>query len=247
MFEDERGDGEGKGGVDPGSAGEQDGEATDDDRSSRQGVPEHVDEDAADVDIVAHAPEHGRDQAVHEDAGGGDKHHDAGLYRGRLRKAMNRLDGDPTRNEDQRERVEECRENAGTLVAEGFFVGGGTGLEPDGDEGEHDGERVGGVMSGFRDQGEGVGSQAGKQREHHIRNGGDKGEAQHFLHGCSVRAVNMHTGSVYPVWQRGYCTGAEAWGLLRWGIGLGGTDSAVVRRPLQFSAMTMLFSGRWMS
>ena len=79
--EDERGDGERERGIDPGASGEENDEATDDDRGGGQRIAEHVDEDAADVDVVADAPEHGGDEAIHEHTGGGHEHHDARLDR----------------------------------------------------------------------------------------------------------------------------------------------------------------------
>lgn len=92
-------------------------------------------------------------------------------------------------------------------------------------------------MSGFGNEGEGVSAESGNQGKDNVGNGGDEGKTQHSLHGRGAGAMNMHTDSVY--W-----TGAEAWDLPRFGMGRVGTESAVVRRPLQFSATTMLFSGR---
>ncbi len=50
-------------------AGEEDGCATGDDGGGGEGVAEHVEEDAADVDVAGELPEEGGDGAVHEDAG----------------------------------------------------------------------------------------------------------------------------------------------------------------------------------
>ena len=44
-------------------------DATDDDGGGGEGVAEHVEEDAADVDVAGELPEEGGDGAVHEDAG----------------------------------------------------------------------------------------------------------------------------------------------------------------------------------
>ena len=163
-----------------------------------------------------------------------------------MAEALDGFEGDPAGDDDQRERVEEGGEDAGALVAEGLLISGRAGLKPDGDEGEHDGEGIRGIVAGFRDEGEGVGAQAGDQeRNHDVGDGGDEGEAQHPLHGRGIGAMNMHTGSVYPGRATVvHCTGAEAWGLRCLVAGRAGTESAVVRRPLQFSATTMLFSGR---
>ena len=137
-----RGDDEGEDGVDPGHAGEEDGCATDDDGGGGERVAEHVEEDAADVDVAGEAPEQRGDGAVHEDAGGGDVHHELGLDGDRGGEAVDGVDGDPGGEDDEGDGVDEGGEDSGALVAEGFLVGGGTGLEVDGDEGEEDGEEV---------------------------------------------------------------------------------------------------------
>src|ERR1700683_1859715 len=195
--ENERGNGQGERGIDPGAAGEQDNEAPDDDCGGGQRVTQHVDEDAADVDVVADAPEHGGDEAVHEHAGGGPEHHDAGLHGRGVTDAVDSFVSDPAGDDDERERIKEGGKDAGALVAEGLLVSSGTRLKPDGDEGEHDGEGVGGVVAGFRNQGERVGAQSGKEREQDVGDGGDEGKAQHPLHGRGIGAMNMHMGLVY--------------------------------------------------
>ncbi len=54
--------------------------------------------------------------------------------------AMDGGEGDPEREDDEGEGVDEGGEDAGALVAEGLAVIGGAGLKVDGDEGEDDGE-----------------------------------------------------------------------------------------------------------
>ena len=105
-------------------------------------------------------PEQGGDGAVHQDAGGGDGHHEARLDGDRGVEAVDGGEGDPGGEDDEGEGVDEGGEDAGALVAEGLLVGGRAGLEVDGGEGEQDGEQVGDVVAGFGDEGEGVGTKA---------------------------------------------------------------------------------------
>ena len=134
--------------------------AAGDDGGGGERVAQHVEEDGADVDVAGELPEQGGDGAVHQDAGGGDVHHQAGLHGDGGVEAMDGGDGDPGGEDDEGEGVDEGGEDAGALVAEGLLVGGGAALEVDGDEGEQDGEHVGDVVAGLGDEGEGVGAQA---------------------------------------------------------------------------------------
>src|SRR3569833_726927 len=77
--EDESSDDEGENRVDPGLAGEEDGRASGDNRGGRKGISCHVNEGASQVDVARHAPEEGGNHAVHQDAGGGNPHHELGL------------------------------------------------------------------------------------------------------------------------------------------------------------------------
>src|ERR1019366_10286191 len=68
---DHAGDEEREEGVNPGHAGEQDACASGDDGRGGEGVAEHVQEDAADVDVAGEVPEQAGNGAVHQDSGGG--------------------------------------------------------------------------------------------------------------------------------------------------------------------------------
>jgi len=128
---------------------DEDAEAAEDDGGGGEGVAEHVQEDAADVDVAGELPEECGDEAVHDDAGGGDRHHEVRLDGDGSGEAVDGFDGDPDGEHHERERVDEAGEDAGTLVAEGALVGGGARLEVDGDEAEGQGEEVGDVVAGF--------------------------------------------------------------------------------------------------
>src|ERR1700722_5936806 len=119
-------------------AGKKEGCAPDDDGGGGEGVAEHVEVDAADVDVAGELPEEGGYGAVHEDSGEGDEHHEAGLNGDGVAEAMDGGEGDPGGEDNEGEGVDEGGEDSGALVAEGFFGGGGAGLEVDGYEGEQD-------------------------------------------------------------------------------------------------------------
>ncbi len=123
--EDEAGDDEGEDGVDPGEAGEEDASASGDDGGGGEGVAEHVEEDGTDVDVAGEAPEESGDGSVHEDAEGGNDHHDVGLDGDGRVQASDGGDGDPAGEDDEGEGVDEGGEDAGALVAEGLAVVGG--------------------------------------------------------------------------------------------------------------------------
>ncbi len=129
--EDEAGDDERQDRVDPGEAGEENAGAARDDGGGGEGVAQHVEEDGADVDVAGEAPEEGGDGSVHEDAEGGDDHHEVGLDGDGGVQAPDGGDGDPAGEDDEGEGVDERGEDAGALVAEGLAVVGGAGLKKD--------------------------------------------------------------------------------------------------------------------
>jgi len=197
--EDHGGDDEGEDGVDPGHAGEEDGCAADDDGGGGEGVAEHVEEDAADVDVAGEAPEESCDGAVHQDAGCCDVHHDEGLDGDWDGEAVDGLDGDPGGEDDEGGGVDEGREDSGALVAEGFLLGGGAGLEVDGNEREDDGEEVAEVVSSLGDEGQGVGAEAKDESGEDVGEGQRHGELQDALHLAVRCGDHVHDLSVVRV------------------------------------------------
>ena len=99
-------------------------------------------EDAADIYVTRKFPEQAGDAAVHDDAGGGNDHHESGLDGHGGDETMQRRESDPRGENGERERVDEGGENAGALVAEGLVVGGGTRLQPHGDKAERERKEV---------------------------------------------------------------------------------------------------------
>ncbi len=172
---------------------DEDAESAEDDGGGGEGVAEHVQEDAADVDVAGELPEQGGDEAVHDDAGGGDRHHEVGLDGDGSSEAVDGFDGDPYGERHERERVNESGENTGTLVAEGALVGGGARLEVDGDEAEGQGEEVGDVVAGFGDERERVSAEAEEERREDIEEREGERKLEDSLHGAAGLGVDVHS------------------------------------------------------
>ena len=159
--EDERGDEQREGGVDPVVAGEQDARAAGDDGGCRERVAGHVEKGGAQVDVAGHAPQQSGDHAVHHHAGGGHDHHEPGCTATGAREPVDGFDADPEGDDDERGRIDEGGQHAGPLVAEGLGVVGGAGLEVDGGKAEQEGQEIGDVVAGLGEQGQRVGAQPG--------------------------------------------------------------------------------------
>ena len=120
---------------------------------------------------------------------------------------MDGFDCDPEGDDDERGGVDEGGKHAGALIAEGFGVAGGAGLEVDGGKAEQEGEEVRGVVAGFREQSEGVGAQAGYEGNRDVGERGDQRKAENRLGsacaGWGRRGVNMHESSIPGVGMGG--------------------------------------------
>ena len=201
--QDEGGDNEGEDGVDPVAAGEKDACAPGDNGRGGKSVAGHVDEGGAEIHVAGHTPEESGDNAVHQHAGSGYVHHEAGLDGDGDVEAVDGFEADPEGDEDEGSGVDEGGQNAGALVAESAFVIGRAGLEVDRRKAEQEGKEVGGIVACLGEQGQGVGAQAGDECDGHVSGGGDEGEAEYGLRPVSAgagrgggRGVDMHMSSV---------------------------------------------------
>ena len=194
--EDHGGDDEGENGVDPRHAGEENSSAANDDGGGGESVAEHVEKDAADVDVAGEAPEESGYCAVHQDAGRSDVHHQPGLNGDGNGEAVDGLEGDPDRENDQGGGVDECREDTRALIAEGFLLGCRAGLEVDSDEGEEDCKEIAEVVAGFGDEGQGVGTEAEDESGDDVGEGQRHGELQDALHLAVRGGDHVHVFSV---------------------------------------------------
>ena len=110
------------------------------------------------------------------------------------------LHADPQRDDDQRACVDERRQHAGALVAEGSGVVGRAGLEVDGDKAEQESQKIRDVVARFRQQRQRVGAQSGNEGDHDVSERGRQRDAQNqSCPGCALasgRCVEMHEVSV---------------------------------------------------
>ena len=67
-------------------------------------------------------------------------------------KRMHGRNGDPDRDDNKRDRVEEGGEHSGSLVAKGLFIGGRARLKIHSDEGEHQCQGIGDIVASLGDE-----------------------------------------------------------------------------------------------
>ena len=130
----QRGDDDGQDWVDPVLTGEQNGAATGNDGCGRKRIACHVDKGAAHIDVAGYTPKQCGNYTVHQHAGRGYPHHQAGLNHNRSTEAMHRFYAYPEGNQDQRGGVQKRCQDAGPLISEGLLVGGRARLKIHGDE-----------------------------------------------------------------------------------------------------------------
>ncbi len=156
----------------------QDARASGDDGGCGESVAGHVEKGAVQVDVSADAPQQGGDDAVHQHAGGGHDDHEFGLDGDGGREAMDGLNGDPERDDDKSACVDKGGQHAGALIAEGLGVAGRAGLEIDGEKAEQEGEEIGEVVAGLREQRQRVGIQSGYKGDGDVSQRGHQRKTQ---------------------------------------------------------------------
>ncbi len=92
------------------------------------------------------------------------------------------------------------------MVAVGLGGAGRTGVQVDGSQRKQQRQEVGEIMSGLREQCQGVGADAGNHQQHDVRQGYDEGDAQDFGSPL-IPAMNVH---VHPLSLRGVEAGFKA-------------------------------------
>ena len=166
--EDERGDEQREGGIDPVVAGEQNARAAGNDRRGRKRVAGHVQKSRAQIHVAGHAPQQSRNHAIHYYARGSHDHHQPRLDRNRRIEPVDGFDGYPDGNGYQRSRVDECGQHAGPLIAEGLRWVGGAGLIVDRNKAEQQGQKIGEVVARFGEQRQRVSAQPSHEGDCHV-------------------------------------------------------------------------------
>ena len=180
-------------GIDPLHAGESDGQAAGNDGGGGKRVAEHVDEGAADVDVVADPRQHPGEDAVHDDADGGGGHHQTGLDDLRMHEAVDGSDRQPDCDADQGKRIDERGQHSSAAITKGFFIGGRAAMEIDRDKGQQQRQKVGSIVAGFGDQRQAVGAKSDQQREQDIAKGEHQRNAKDALGLIVGWRMHMHT------------------------------------------------------
>src|SRR5215813_7351403 len=109
---DQRPDSKGKYWINPGLPSKENHPSTDNHRRRRKSVSQHVNECAADIDVVAAAVKHQRDDAVHRHTSSGYYHHSSGMYMHRVHHAPRSLNEDVNGDDHQSEGIYKSRQNS---------------------------------------------------------------------------------------------------------------------------------------
>ena len=180
--------------------GDQDRPASGNHGGGRKRVTHFMQQRAADVDVVSGTPagaiQQQRDDPVHHHAGGRDPHHHRGLNVLGMLQSPERLVEDEERNRDQRHRIDQRGQHSRAMVAVGL---GGTGrarLQIHRDQRQQQSQKVGEIVSGFREQGQRVGTDASHHQQHDVGQGNAKRDFKHPLGTTRAMNVNVHTLSV---------------------------------------------------
>ncbi len=167
-----------------------------DDGGCGERVAGHVEEGTAQVYVAGHAPKQGGDDTVHEHAGHGHVDHQPWLHSHGAGEPVDCFEADPEGDDDEGSGIDESGHHPGPLIAEGFGMVGGEGLEVDGGKAEQQGQEVRDVVAGLGQKRKRVGAQADDKGHQHIGERGHKRKAKHrfgsIRAGQRGRRVNMH-------------------------------------------------------
>jgi hypothetical protein len=135
-----------------------DGEGGEENAGGDSGIGGHMDECAADIEIVAAAAvEEERGDPVNDDTGAGDTHHEGCGDELRLKETMGRLPGDGAEGGTDQERVEPGGEDGRPAPTIGPGGGGSATGQHRSRPGEDEAEHIDEVVAGIREQGQRVG------------------------------------------------------------------------------------------
>ena len=137
-----------------------------------------MDQDAAQIEIAAAAHQRQRDAAVHGEGGDrGPDHPALDDVNGRAQ-ALDGFVAEPQGKDNQQEGVGEGGENAGAMVAVGFFGVGGAFSPAHRQPGDAQGGNVGEIVHGIVEQSDGVAENAADYFRGDEPEGGDHGPAK---------------------------------------------------------------------
>jgi len=156
--DDERSEGDGESRVEIAPAGITNSNRAGDDSDGADGIAHHVNERGADIDVAfLTSVQRQHNGAVQNESRSCDPHHRPVVYGLRVNDPADGLPENEQRDEDQGGGVQECCDNARTLIAVGFDLIGWFTLQVKTDGSEEQSERVGKVVSRVREQRETLG------------------------------------------------------------------------------------------
>ena len=160
-------------------AGIPDGDRACDDRDRADRIAEHVDEGAADIEVVlARAAEREHDARVQNQAQSGDHDHDRLLDRLRIPQAQRALVEDPAGQADQGQGIHERRQHARAVIAVRFDVVRRLVLQVEADRRQQQRPRIREVMAGVGEESERVGLDASPDLDENEQEGRHQRPAQ---------------------------------------------------------------------
>lgn len=189
--EDEKADGEAEERIDPGEVRGVDDDRAGDDGDVGEGIAEVMDQDAAEIEVAAATDESEGDAAVDGEGGeGGPDHPGFDNLHGRA-EALDGFVAEPEGEKDEEKGVGEGGQDAGAMIAVGFFGVGGAVGPAHGQPRDAEGGNVGEVVDGVVEEGDGMAEDAAEDFRDDQAEGGDHGPAQNGGPESGVRVAGM--------------------------------------------------------
>ena len=164
---DDGGDDEADSGIDPEFARPEDGQACQDDPKRNSGVPSQVEKSASYVEIgLAAAEKQEGAKAVDDYSELGDGTDCLALDRGGMLQPQDRIPSDRAHGDEENDSVGQGSEDRGAAETISVFTSGPGLDQAAGPPGQNQAEHIREIMSGIRDQSEGVGGQSEDELDH---------------------------------------------------------------------------------
>jgi hypothetical protein len=160
-------------------AGQPDSDGAANDGDIRQGIAKIVNEDTAEIEVVAPAHQREGDAAVHSERGNRSPNHPAFDDAHRRAKALDGFISEPERKDDQDDGVGEGSESSGTVVAVSFLAVRGALRPVHGQPGNAESGHVGKIVDGIVQERDGAAEETANDLRGNEQQGGQHGPAEH--------------------------------------------------------------------
>src|SRR5580693_6421887 len=159
-----------------------------DDGDIREGIAEIVNQDAAEIEVLAAADKSQRDTAIDGQRRNGSPDHPAFDDIHWSAETLDSFITKPKRKQDENKSVGVCGKRAGAVIPVGFFVIGGAFGPAHGEIGNAEGGNVGEIVNRVVQERDAMAENAAKNFRHHQTQRGGHGPSEH---GGTKRRVNM--------------------------------------------------------